>query len=214
MVGGKSTKRVNLRTKIARKQQAQHTGAAGDQPVLSPSPPVDSAEHFAQHPPRSTNAPFGHPEEDRQTVLQIREALRQRQGRTSRAPAAATAAETPAPATRAVKAKERKSSSKRQAAKKESKKNSAPAAAAVAKTTHSAARRRAAVRERRRFLLPQLSSAEARMATAQEELQLFDKVQTVPAYAADPFAAVMQHLSATMNTLKPQTPDVGRAARE
>lgn len=57
-----------------------------------------------------------------------------------------------------------------------------------------------------------LTPAEQRMATAQQELALYERViDHVPAFAADPFAAVMEHLNSTMDMLQPQTPDVGRA---
>ncbi|CBZ23109.1 uncharacterized protein [Leishmania mexicana MHOM/GT/2001/U1103] len=193
MAGGKSSKRVKLRTKIARKQQAQH--AAGEHAPLSSGlssspPPVGGAGEAKSALPT---------EVDRQAALHIRDALRQRQGRTGRAPAMkvkeargvrATAAAGGAKRKLAMNAKKDKPSSQR-----------------------TAALRRATVLERRRLMLPRMSAAEARMAVAQEELQLFDAVQMVPAYAEDPFAAVMQHLSATMDVLQPQTPDVGIAER-
>ncbi|KPA74961.1 hypothetical protein ABB37_08929 [Leptomonas pyrrhocoris] len=224
MAGGKSTKRVNLRTKIARKQQAQ--SAAGADASLSSTSTAAAAAAFANSSAspsvvtdalrladtrraRQQNAPFGHANEDRGAALQIRDALRQRRGRTSRAPATTTTPTSTSASTsarRQPKSDDRTLRRKRQSAKKESKTDGS--------AMHPAALRRAAVHERRRLLVPPVSAAAARMAVAQEELHLFDKVQTVPAYAADPFAAVMQHLSATMDTLKPQTPDVGRVARD
>jgi hypothetical protein len=218
MAGGKSTKRVNLRTKIARKQQAQHTGtAAASEPAslaankLSHSSTslaiaVDAAE--ATRTTTDVNVPYGHAVEDRQVALHIRDALRQRHGRTSRAPVmsgSSIGSSGSASAAQGTGKAEERVRNKRQSAKKESKKDRA--------AMHPAAVRRVAAQERKRLMLPPLSAAEARMAAAQAELQLFEKVQTVPAYAVDPFAAVMQHLSATMVTLKPQTPDTGRAPR-
>lgn len=193
MAGDKSSKRVKLRTKIARKQQTQH--ATGEHALsssgLSSSPPPTSG---------AGEATGALPTEvDRQAALHIRDALRQRQGRTGRAPAVkvkeargARATSAPGGAKRklAMNAKKDKPSSQR-----------------------TAALRRATVLGRRRLTLPRMSAAETRMAVAQAELQLFDAVQAVPAYAADPFAAVMQHLSATMDVLQPQTPDVGMAER-
>lgn len=201
MAGGKATKRVNLRAKIAKKQQQQHAHQPGSFADAAASSSFAAAEATQ---PSASPAAVGHAEEDRQTALQIRDALRQRRGRTGRAPATAAVATDDAP--KPVRKVEDRTASRRLSAKKESKK--APAA------LHPAAQRRAAVQERRRLMLPQLSAAEERMAAAQEELRLFDKVQTVPAYTADPFAAVMQHLAATMDTLKPLTSDVGRVARE
>ncbi|TPP43105.1 hypothetical protein CGC21_30015 [Leishmania donovani] len=193
MAGGKSSKRVKLRTKIARRQQTQHATdehAPSSSGLSSSPPPVGGAGEATAAPPT---------EVDRQAALHIRDALRQRQGRTGRAPAMkvkeargvrATAAPVGAKRKHAMNAKKDKPSSQR-----------------------TAALRRATVLERRRLTLPRMSAAETRMTVAQEELQLFDAVQTVPAYAEDPFAAVMQHLSATMDVLQPQTPDVGIAAR-
>lgn len=63
-------------------------------------------------------------------------------------------------------------------------------------------------------LLPTRSPAEERMAVAQEELQLFERVQRVPEFCADPFGSVMQHLTSSMTSLQPLTPDVGRIPRE
>ncbi|TPP43970.1 Ribosome biogenesis protein SLX9 family protein [Leishmania donovani] len=149
MAGGKSSKRVKLRTKIARRQQTQHATdehAPSSSGLSSSPPPVGGAGEATAAPPT---------EVDRQAALHIRDALRQRQGRTGRAPA--------------MKVKEARG--------------------------------------------VRATAAPTRMTVAQEELQLFDAVQTVPAYAEDPFAAVMQHLSATMDVLQPQTPDEGLAAR-
>ncbi|KPI84979.1 hypothetical protein ABL78_5970 [Leptomonas seymouri] len=218
MAGGKSAKRVSLRAKVARKQQVQHAGgegasasvdssAAAELDHLSASPSV--ATEVAEAHRTQSSAPYGHAEGDRETALQIRDALRQRHGRTSRAHATTTTKSSRTSETsssKSMKATTNRSSQKRQSAKKESKKD--------ASAIHPAELRRAAARERRRLLAPPMSAAEARMATFQKELQLFDEVQTVPAYVEDPFAAVMQHLSSTMDTLKPQTPDIGRAARD
>lgn len=57
------------------------------------------------------------------------------------------------------------------------------------------------------------TAAQERMAVAAEELSLYDSVVSVPAFAADPFAALQQHLSTTMESLKPLTDDVGRLPR-
>ncbi|GET85482.1 hypothetical protein, conserved [Leishmania tarentolae] len=193
MAGGKSSKRVKLRTKISRKQRTQrrtgeHESASNE---LSSSPQSTSG---------AGEVPAAPPTEvDRQAALQVRDALRQLQARTGRAPSMQ------AKAVRGNRATSGSGGAKRKLLM--NPKKDTPS------SQRTASSRRATALERRRLMLPRMSAAEERMAVAQEELQLFDKVQAVPAYAADPFAAVMQHLSATMDVLQPQTPDVGIAER-
>ncbi|CAJ1005344.1 hypothetical protein Q4I28_000664 [Leishmania naiffi] len=189
MTGGKLSKRVRLRAKNSRKQQAHHVSGEHAPPSsgLSSSPPPAT-------PP--THSPT---KAHRQEALDIRDALRQRRGRAR--PAAAMKV-TGASSSRTTPGS---GDAKRRLAKKA--KKDTPS------SQRTAGRRRATLLQQRRPVLPQMTAAEERMAVAQEELNLFDKVQTVPAYVADPFAAVMQHLSSTMDALQPQTPDVGPAER-
>ncbi|KAK7199012.1 hypothetical protein NESM_000868900 [Novymonas esmeraldas] len=224
MAGGKSTKRVNLRTKIAkRNKNVDHTGteeallrtghdnSTVTAPEAASSPSLAAAARQLHTPPPRQSLTS---DADRQAALHIRDALRQRRGRTARAPAmkassSSSSTTTTAAATAAAAAAATAGAASRVSQRKRAKKESTSASA----SQHPAARRRAAVLERRRLMLPAMSAAEARMAVAQQELQLFDKVQTVAAYTADPFSAVLQHLSATMDALQPQTSDVGRAER-
>lgn len=66
---------------------------------------------------------------------------------------------------------------------------------------------------RKRRTRPERGGASSRMALVHEELSLFDRVLSVPAFVEDPLGAVAEHLLSTMEMLQPQTPDVGRAAR-
>ncbi|KAG5512122.1 hypothetical protein JKF63_07587 [Porcisia hertigi] len=193
MAGGKSAKRVKLRTKIDRRQQAEH--ATSEQVplsnVLSSSPSSASAGGTTA----ASLAAQSPTEADRQVALHIRDALRQRHGRTGRAPVAMRLKEAVGRrTTNQVKDGPKRRLGK--SAKKETASSQHPVGAL-----------------RRRLTVPHRTAAEKRMTVAQEELQLFQKVQTVSAYMADPFAAVMQHLSSTMDALQPQTPDVGLAER-
>ncbi|KAG5508436.1 hypothetical protein JIQ42_08177 [Leishmania sp. Namibia] len=198
MAAGKSSKRVKLRAKTARRQHTQQAAGECAMPsnnLSSSSPSTGSSGEAAAAllaAPTTTEA-------DRQVALHIRDALQQRRGRTGRASAARVSGAS------GVRATQGMDGAKRQSVK--SAKKDMPS------SQRTAALRRVKMLERRRQMLPKMSAAEERMAAAQEELKLFDKVQTVPAYAADPFAAVMQHLSATMEVLQPLTPNVGRAER-
>ncbi|KAG5487951.1 hypothetical protein LSCM1_08266 [Leishmania martiniquensis] len=188
MAAGKSSKRVKLRTKAERRQRTQQ---ATDEYATPPNGSAPSA------PPRDSAGEAV--AADRQVALRIRDALQQLRGRTGREPTAKVSG------AGGVRRARGSGGATRQPVK--SAKKDAPS------SQRTTALRRATVLERRRRLQPKLSAAEERMAAAQEELQLFDTVQTVPEYAANPFAAVMQHLSDTMDVLQPQTPDVGRAER-
>ncbi|CBH09385.1 hypothetical protein, conserved [Trypanosoma brucei gambiense DAL972] len=76
--------------------------------------------------------------------------------------------------------------------------------------------RRAAARVASRVIESnsRITAATNRMNTAREELALFDQVTQMPAFVADPFTAIDEHLSTAMDFLQPQTPDVGRVKRE
>ena len=56
-------------------------------------------------------------------------------------------------------------------------------------------------------------SMKQRMATMQSEMVHMKNVVQHPVYAADPMAAIQQHLSQTVTKLQPQTPDLGRAPK-
>lgn len=69
------------------------------------------------------------------------------------------------------------------------------------------------VKSRTRELRALRGGASERMARVHDELDLFDRIVNVPEFAADPFAAIQEHLAATMEVLHPLTADVGRVPR-
>lgn len=95
--------------------------------------------------------------------------------------------------------------------------------AAIAKELrrlHPADERRAALKKRRQqeaegvvSSTSLLSASRERLEASKADILLYEKAANTAVFQNDPFAAIDEHLTATMDTLKPQTPDVGRAPR-
>lgn len=86
------------------------------------------------------------------------------------------------------------------------------------RTLHPADERRAALKKRREArqsgetspFISSLSSAQERLEAAKADMVLYDQAISTSLFQEDPFGAISQHLSSTMEVLKPLTPDVGR----